>query len=210
MQGRSRLPCPAIRSPRWHMHQPGRRTRANWCCAPSTTASLMRCDLARRAWCAVWGDVAARCGRIHGRPHHSPAHHRPTTHPQVDSILIDEARTPLIISGTADKPSDKYYKVGARAGDGLCCVLAVSMLSIELRLCRMMHCGRTLLHPGGAVGGWDREQWLGYDGVAPGHGRRLPRLQARWRARRTTPSTRSSATCCSRRRGTRRQRTCCR
>ncbi len=30
---------------------------------------------------------------------------------QVDSILIDEARTPLIISGTADKPSDKYYKV---------------------------------------------------------------------------------------------------
>lgn len=31
--------------------------------------------------------------------------------PQVDSILIDEARTPLIISGTADKPSDKYYKV---------------------------------------------------------------------------------------------------
>jgi preprotein translocase subunit SecA len=31
---------------------------------------------------------------------------------EVDSILIDEARTPLIISGTADKPSDKYYKVG--------------------------------------------------------------------------------------------------
>lgn len=29
----------------------------------------------------------------------------------MDSILIDEARTPLIISGTADKPSDKYYKV---------------------------------------------------------------------------------------------------
>lgn len=29
---------------------------------------------------------------------------------EVDSILIDEARTPLIISGTSDKPSDKYYK----------------------------------------------------------------------------------------------------
>ncbi|EFN52281.1 hypothetical protein CHLNCDRAFT_26946, partial [Chlorella variabilis] len=29
---------------------------------------------------------------------------------EVDSILIDEARTPLIISGTADKPSEKYYK----------------------------------------------------------------------------------------------------
>jgi preprotein translocase subunit SecA len=28
----------------------------------------------------------------------------------VDSILIDEARTPLIISGQADKPSDKYTK----------------------------------------------------------------------------------------------------
>ncbi|KAI3428100.1 hypothetical protein D9Q98_006483 [Chlorella vulgaris] len=29
---------------------------------------------------------------------------------EVDSILIDEARTPLIISGTADKPSEKYHK----------------------------------------------------------------------------------------------------
>ncbi|XVF72841.1 hypothetical protein PTKIN_Ptkin12aG0153100 [Pterospermum kingtungense] len=29
---------------------------------------------------------------------------------EVDSILIDEARTPLIISGTAEKPSDEYYK----------------------------------------------------------------------------------------------------
>jgi preprotein translocase subunit SecA len=31
---------------------------------------------------------------------------------EVDSILIDEARTPLIISGPSDKPSDKYQKVG--------------------------------------------------------------------------------------------------
>uniref|UniRef100_A0A2P2LNK3 Protein translocase subunit SecA n=1 Tax=Rhizophora mucronata TaxID=61149 RepID=A0A2P2LNK3_RHIMU len=29
---------------------------------------------------------------------------------EVDSILIDEARTPLIISGSAEKPSDQYYK----------------------------------------------------------------------------------------------------
>ncbi|KAK6918700.1 SecA DEAD-like, N-terminal [Dillenia turbinata] len=29
---------------------------------------------------------------------------------EVDSILIDEARTPLIISGPAESPSDKYYK----------------------------------------------------------------------------------------------------
>ncbi|KAM7277283.1 hypothetical protein ACFE04_019149 [Oxalis oulophora] len=29
---------------------------------------------------------------------------------EVDSILIDEARTPLIISGMAEKPSDRYYK----------------------------------------------------------------------------------------------------
>lgn len=29
---------------------------------------------------------------------------------EVDSILIDEARTPLIISGPSDKPSDKYRK----------------------------------------------------------------------------------------------------
>jgi preprotein translocase subunit SecA len=30
---------------------------------------------------------------------------------EVDSILIDEARTPLIISGEADKPTELYYKV---------------------------------------------------------------------------------------------------
>ncbi|KAL3689898.1 hypothetical protein R1sor_016207 [Riccia sorocarpa] len=29
---------------------------------------------------------------------------------EVDSILIDEARTPLIISGSAEKPSERYYK----------------------------------------------------------------------------------------------------
>ncbi|GJN05385.1 hypothetical protein PR202_ga23006 [Eleusine coracana subsp. coracana] len=29
---------------------------------------------------------------------------------EVDSILIDEARTPLIISGLAEKPSNRYYK----------------------------------------------------------------------------------------------------
>lgn len=31
---------------------------------------------------------------------------------EVDSILIDEARTPLIISSLANKPSGKYFKVG--------------------------------------------------------------------------------------------------
>ena len=30
---------------------------------------------------------------------------------EVDSILIDEARTPLIISGASDKPTELYYKV---------------------------------------------------------------------------------------------------
>jgi len=30
---------------------------------------------------------------------------------EVDSILIDEARTPLIISGAADESTDKYYKI---------------------------------------------------------------------------------------------------
>jgi preprotein translocase subunit SecA len=28
---------------------------------------------------------------------------------EVDSILIDEARTPLIISGASDEATDKYY-----------------------------------------------------------------------------------------------------
>jgi len=32
---------------------------------------------------------------------------------EVDSILIDEARTPLIISGASDETTDKYYKVNA-------------------------------------------------------------------------------------------------
>ncbi|KAJ7519747.1 hypothetical protein O6H91_20G054300 [Diphasiastrum complanatum] len=35
---------------------------------------------------------------------------------EVDSILIDEARTPLIISGTAEKPSERYYKAAKIAG----------------------------------------------------------------------------------------------
>ena len=30
---------------------------------------------------------------------------------EVDSILIDEARTPLIISGPAEESTDKYYRV---------------------------------------------------------------------------------------------------
>ena len=34
---------------------------------------------------------------------------------EVDSILIDEARTPLIISGPAEKSSEKYYQVGVLA-----------------------------------------------------------------------------------------------
>ncbi len=35
---------------------------------------------------------------------------------EVDSILVDEARTPLIISGSADKPSEKYMKADKIAG----------------------------------------------------------------------------------------------
>jgi preprotein translocase subunit SecA len=35
---------------------------------------------------------------------------------EVDSILIDEARTPLIISGPADRSSDRYYKAAKLAG----------------------------------------------------------------------------------------------
>src|SRR3712207_7547791 len=32
---------------------------------------------------------------------------------EVDSILIDEARTPLIISGASDEATDKYYQANA-------------------------------------------------------------------------------------------------
>ncbi|MEO2192913.1 MAG: DEAD/DEAH box helicase, partial [bacterium] len=35
---------------------------------------------------------------------------------EVDSILIDEARTPLIISGSAEKPSEKYIKADKISG----------------------------------------------------------------------------------------------
>ena len=34
---------------------------------------------------------------------------------EVDSILIDEARTPLIISGNAERPSTRYYQVPRRS-----------------------------------------------------------------------------------------------
>ena len=37
---------------------------------------------------------------------------------EVDSILIDEARTPLIISGEADKPADLYITVD-KPGDAV-------------------------------------------------------------------------------------------
>ena len=37
---------------------------------------------------------------------------------EVDSILIDEARTPLIISGMADKPSERYIQ-SAKIADAL-------------------------------------------------------------------------------------------
>ena len=39
----------------------------------------------------------------------------PQNRQQVDSILIDEARTPLIISGQAEKPSAKYLKASRLA-----------------------------------------------------------------------------------------------
>lgn len=45
----------------------------------------------------------------------SYAFRTPYTWLQVDSILIDEARTPLIISGQAEKPSEKYIKSGKLA-----------------------------------------------------------------------------------------------
>jgi len=35
---------------------------------------------------------------------------------EVDSILVDEARTPLIISGPAEESTDKYYRANAVAG----------------------------------------------------------------------------------------------
>jgi preprotein translocase subunit SecA len=35
---------------------------------------------------------------------------------EVDSILIDEARTPLIISGQAEKPTERYYQMAKIAG----------------------------------------------------------------------------------------------
>ena len=40
---------------------------------------------------------------------------------EVDSILIDEARTPLIISGPTDQTTDLYYRIDSqiRGGDGL-------------------------------------------------------------------------------------------
>src|ERR1700719_4004330 len=43
--------------------------------------------------------------------HYVQRGHRFAIVDEVDSILIDEARTPLIISGPAEESTDKYYKV---------------------------------------------------------------------------------------------------
>src|SRR5476651_1756674 len=43
--------------------------------------------------------------------HYVQREHRFAIVDEVDSILIDEARTPLIISGPAEESTDKYYKV---------------------------------------------------------------------------------------------------
>ncbi|MCV4698716.1 hypothetical protein OFB92_36955, partial [Escherichia coli] len=41
--------------------------------------------------------------------HDTPLHYAIVD--EVDSILIDEARTPLIISGPAEKATDMYYRM---------------------------------------------------------------------------------------------------
>ncbi len=40
-------------------------------------------------------------------------HHNYAIVDEVDSILVDEARTPLIISGPSDKPTRRYYQLAA-------------------------------------------------------------------------------------------------
>ena len=49
----------------------------------------------------------------------------------MDSILIDEARTPLIISGQAEKPSERYIKC-AKLADALTRDLRVGMAQLAL------------------------------------------------------------------------------
>src|SRR5439155_26886450 len=44
-------------------------------------------------------------------PHPPPFPTRRSSDLEVDSILIDEARTPLIISGPAEESTDLYYKI---------------------------------------------------------------------------------------------------
>src|SRR5262249_41855851 len=44
-------------------------------------------------------------------PHYVQRGHRFAIVDEVDSILIDEARTPLIISGPAEESTDLYYQV---------------------------------------------------------------------------------------------------
>jgi preprotein translocase subunit SecA len=55
--------------------------------------------------------------RLPARQHEVPpgrlraARHNFAIVDEVDSILIDEARTPLIISGPSEESTDKYYKI---------------------------------------------------------------------------------------------------
>lgn len=81
---------------------------------------------------------------------------------EVDSILIDEARTPLIISGPSDKPSTKYYKVCGQKvwtdGVGEKCGQHMCMESVELNACIQRK----------NMGMWGQGQKLLLNGSTPG------------------------------------------
>lgn len=63
---------------------------------------------------------------------------------EVDSILIDEARTPLIISGPAEKPSDQYFKAAKIAEaferDIHYTVILLSMLILKFNVVLTLSC----------------------------------------------------------------------
>lgn len=69
---------------------------------------------------------------------------------EVDSILIDEARTPLIISGPAEKPSDQYFKA-AKIADAFerdihYTVILLSMLILKFNVVLTSSCIYSLFH----------------------------------------------------------------
>ena len=90
--------------------RPDRRRASSRTCTPRSASRPTPCDITYGTNSEFGFDYLRDNMKVHGEDA-GPA--RACTSPiidEVDSILIDEARTPLIISGPAEEATDKYYR----------------------------------------------------------------------------------------------------